>query len=138
MYQIKFKKAQVALEYLLLIGLILALLLPFFYYSFVPITQNTQMSKSTILVNSVTETADVLYSLGPGSQDVILIDMPGGVENVTIQNKEIILKVRIFSGVSDIIGESKADLNGTLNIKSGSWHVLIKNENNTIQISNKY
>ena len=48
------------------------------------------------------------------------------------------LKIRIFSGVSDVSAKSKANLTGTLNTRSGSWHVLIKNENNTIQISNQY
>ena len=132
------KRGQVALEYMLLIGLIIAVILPLFYYSFSTITQNTQMAKASTMVNTIVETADTLYALGSGSQELIVIEVPRGVENITIQGKEIIVKIRIFSGLSDVSAKSKTNMTGTLNKTRGSWHVLIKNENNTIQISNQY
>ena len=132
------RRGQVALEYILLIGLIIAAILPIFYYSFSTIIHTIKMNKAYSMVNEIVETADMLYALGPGSQEVIVIGIPGGVESITIQDNEINIKMIIFSSTSDIFARSKANMNGTLPTKSGSLHVLMKNENNTIQISSQY
>ena len=131
-------KAQVSIEYILLIGLIIAAITPLFYYSISTITQNTKMNRAYSLVNKIADTADMLYALGPGSQEVIVIEIPGGVESITIQGKEVNVRMVLFSKASDISAVSKANMTGSLVTKSGSWHVLIKNEDNTIKISNKY
>ncbi len=131
-------KAQVAIEYILLIGLIVAVIIPIFYYSLSTITQNIKMNRAYAMVNKIVETADMLYALGPGSQEVIVIEIPGGVKNITIQGKEINARLMIFSNVSDINAISKANMSGTLVTKAGSWHILMKNEDNTIKISSKY
>jgi len=127
--------AQISIEYILLIGIVLAAVLPIFYYSFTTINDNTKMNKASMVANQVAETADMLYALGPGSQDVVVLDIPAGVYNITISNKEINLKLRIFKKVSDIGAVSKANMTGTIPVMSGTQHILMKNENNTIQIS---
>jgi len=134
----KAEKSQISIEYILLIGLILAAVLPIFYYSFTTINNHTKMNKASMIVIKVVETADMLYALGPGSQEAIVIEIPSGVENITIQGKEINLKLRIFTKVSDIFAVSKTNMAGTILATPGSWHILMKNENNTIQISNQY
>jgi len=126
------------MEYILLIGLILAAIVPIFYYAFTTVNSNTQMNKANMCVCKVAETADMLYSLGPGSQELVIIEIPSGVENITINNNEINLKLRIFSGISDIHATSKANMTGDIIAESGTWHILMKNENNTIKISNQY
>lgn len=134
----KIAKAQISIEYILLIGLILAAVLPIFYYSFTTINNHTKMNKASMVTIKVVETADMLYALGPGSQEAIVIEIPSGVENITIRNNEINLKLRIFTKVSDIFAVSKVNMTGTILVKPGLWHILMKNENNTIQISNQY
>jgi uncharacterized protein (UPF0333 family) len=135
---IKSGRAQVALEYLLLIGIVIAVTVPFFYYASTTMTQNIKMNEAATAVNKIVETADFLYALGPGSQEEILVKFPKGTKLIVIEGKEIILKLEIFEDVSDVVGYSKANMEGDLIAKSGPWHIILENEDNTIQISNKY
>ena len=135
---IKFGRAQVALEYLLLIGLIIVTTVPFFYYSSTTMMQNIKMNEAITAVNKIVETADFLYALGPGSQEEILVKFPRGTDGIVINENEIILKLEIFNDVSDVVGYSKTSLSGELIGEEGPWHIVLKNEDNTIQISNKY
>ncbi|MFH1249236.1 MAG: hypothetical protein V1660_03720 [archaeon] len=128
-------KAQISFEYLLMVGLIILLLGPVFYYSFSTSVQTIKMNEADNLVKSVANTADTLYSLGIGSQDTIQVKVPGGVRNITISGKEIVLTLSIFNGNSQISQETKGNITGSIPIKEGTYHVTIKNENNTIQVT---
>lgn len=128
------KRGQIATEYLILIGVIFLAIIPIFYYALQQSSQNVRMNEANDFVNTIAKTADMVYALGPGSQDYIKVEMPGGVESISINRNEILLKVRIFGGVADIFAYSKANLTGSLTTTSGSHHVSVKNLNGTIQI----
>ena len=131
-------KSQISLEYLLLVGLLLAVLSPIFYYSFSTSTQTIKMNQASNLVKKIANTADTLYALGPNSQDTIEIIVPGGVENITIDNKEVLLAINLFKGISYIGMDTKTNISGTINTKAGDYHITLKNENNTIKVTSGY
>ncbi len=132
------KRAQIALEYVILVGLVLALLTPVFYFSFTTSVQTIKMNEASNLVKRIADTADTLYALGAGSQDTIEINVPGGVQSISLGNKEVLLKIKIFEGVSDISMNTKTNISGTLSTKSGTYHITLKNENNTIKVTSGY
>ncbi len=128
------KRGQVAIEYLLLIGVIFLAVIPVFYYALQQSSQDVRMNEASDFVNTLAKTADVVYALGPGSRDYVNVVMPGGVENISIIRNEILLKVKIFGGMADIFAYSKANLTGSLSTISGSRHVSVKNINGTVRI----
>lgn len=134
----RFMKAQLSLEYLLLVGLILMLLAPVFYYAFSTSTQTIKMNEADNFVKSIANTADTLYSLGPGSQDSIEINVPKGTKNITLKNKEVLLIIYIFNGEAYISADTKTNISGNITTKSGSYHITLKNENNTIKVTSGY
>jgi uncharacterized protein (UPF0333 family) len=131
------KKAQLSIEYLILTGIILIFLLPILYYAFSNSIQNLKMHQANELVKRIAETADTLYILGPGSQDTIKVIVPGGVENITFGNRQVYLRIKIFTNVSDVIAETKANINGSIKTKAGSYFIKIKNEDDVIQVTNQ-
>ena len=124
------------MEYLVILGLILALLIPVFYYSVSSFNKSISLNQAGEMVNRIADTADFVYALGPGSQDTLRVIVPGGVESISIQGREILLKIRIFGAVSDVLAFTKGNVNGSITIKSGSSIIKIKNEDNVIQITN--
>lgn len=128
------KRGQISVEYLILIGVIFLAIIPIFYYALQQSSQNVRMNEANDFVSTLASTADMVYALGPGSQDYVKVVMPGGVENVSISRNEISLKVRIFGGIADIFAYSKANLIGSISTGSGSRHISVKNINGTVRI----
>ncbi len=129
------KKGQISAEYLIIMGFVLVALLPVFYYSLTNLNNNLRLNQANDMINRIAETADFVYFLGPGSQDTLSIVIPGGVESITLQGKEVAMKMRIFGSVSDFVAVTKATINGSISISQGTSNILIKNENNVIQIT---
>jgi len=128
------KRGQVAIEYLLLIGVIFLAIIPVFYYAIQQSSQDVRMNEANDFASTLAKTADVVYALGPGSQDYVNVVLPGGVENISITRNEILLKVKIFGGTADIFAHSKTNLTGSLSTISGSKHISVKNINGTVRI----
>ena len=131
-------RGQISFEYLLLTGLIMLFLAPIFYYSVYTATYNIKMNEASNLVKSIADTADILYSLGPDSQNTIEITMPSGVQNMSINNTEVLVVIQIFKGVSYIGMDTKTNISGNISTKSGTYHITLKNENNTIKVTSGY
>jgi len=130
------KKAQVSFEYILLVGIVFFFVAIILYYTIIESNQTIKMNMANDVVTKLAKTADMVYALGPGSQDYIQIEMPNGVQSTNISNKQISLKIKIFSNISDVFARTKANVTGTLPIKGGSQHISIKVLNNyTVQIS---
>ena len=111
-------KAQAAIEYTMLIGAALIIIIPISYYAIQESTRNIQMNQASNAVNTLAKAADSVYALGPGSQKYIEINLPGGITEIKIQNNEILLKIYIFGGESEIFAETKAELAGVIPISN--------------------
>lgn len=130
------KKGQVATEYMILIGIAFFILIPIFYYSLTSSSQSIRMNEASNFVDIIAKTSDVVYAMGPGSQDYIEVSMPGGVESVSFSGKEINLRVKIYGNISDVYANSKADLIGNISTSSGIKHIYIKSlDNGTIEVT---
>ena len=124
-----------SLEYLLILGIVFAVLIPVFYYSVSSFNKSIRSNQAGEMVNRIAETADFVYALGPGSQDTLRIIIPGGVQSIAFQGKEVVMKVKIFGAVSDTVASTKGNLTGSISTTPGSAIIKIKNENNVIQIT---
>ena len=130
------KKAQASFEYIMLVGIVFFFVVFILYYTLIESNQTIKMNMANDAVTKVAKTADMVYALGPGSQDYIQIEMPNGVQSTNLSNKKISLKIKIFSSVSDVFDETKANITGTLPTKGGIQHISVKVLNNyTVQIS---
>lgn len=129
------KRGQIATEYLLLVGIAFLAIIPIFYYALTSSSQNIKMNEAADFVNTIAKTADIVYALGPGSQDYVKVTLPGGVESISFEGNEITLKLKIFRSISDVFAESKTNLTGSLPITSGSRYVYAKTlDNGTVEI----
>lgn len=129
------KRGQVALEYIILIGALFLALIPIFYYALQQSSQNIRMNEANDFVNTLAATADMVYALGPGSQDRVRVIIPSGVKSISVSGNEILLKLSIFGGVSDIYATTKANLTGELPVRKGICYISVKTlENGIVQI----
>ncbi len=106
-------KGQISLEYMAVIGVILLVSLPLFYYATKTSGDNIRVGQADNVINSITNTANLVYSSGLGSKDFVWVNIPSGVSGVSVKNNSIILNLSIFGGVSEYVSFSKANLVAT-------------------------
>ncbi len=127
-------KAQAALEYLSIIIIVIAILIPIFIYSLDTSNTNIRSSNAQEAANKIATEADNLYKLG-GGKSTIFVRLPNGVNSVFIGDNSIQLSLNIGSSVSDIVVTTKASVNGSIDITEGVKKVILEVIEDTVQIS---
>ena len=120
------KRGQAAIEYVVLVGTLLVFLIPVVYYSLNESSYGVKVSQIDNAMKRLSKVADVVYALGPGAQDVVVITIPVGVEQAIIGNYSINLKVSLLGGVSDYGYMTVGNVNGSLPITPGTYRIVLK------------
>ena len=120
------KRGQAAIEYVILIGTLMVFLIPIVYYALNESSYRLKLNQIDNAVKRVAKVADVVYALGPGAQDVVVITIPYGVESAGVGNYSINLKVSALGGVSDYGYRTIGNVSGSLPIQPGTYRILVK------------
>jgi len=114
-------KAQVALEYFMLIGIVIGAISIISAYVWQQNEVSTRLQQATIAVNAISATADNLYAQGPGAKTTINVFFPVGYTPSlsSISNRRIVLKIYTPIGYSDVLGITKANVSGSLPTTNG-------------------
>ena len=107
---VKKRKSQFAMEYMMLVGILLVILIPIIYYSTRTLDYEVRTNQATEAVKALAKTADTVYSLGPGNQRFVQIIIPSG--SITIGQNEILFKLKSSAGDTDIFETTSAVLVG--------------------------
>jgi len=120
-------KGQVAIEYIILIGILLFITIPIFYYTLNQSKESTRISQAYDAVNAIANTADSVYALGPGNKRYIWVSMPSGVDSAEVENNEVVISLDVLGSSSDFVGLTNANLTaGSLSTEEGSYRLEIE------------
>ncbi|MFH0956439.1 MAG: hypothetical protein V1813_01105 [Candidatus Aenigmatarchaeota archaeon] len=117
-------KAQAAFEYMLVVLIALAFMVPLWTYM---ITVNSEASDELSLsyakdaARMLSSACDLVYTQGPPAKVSLTIFVPSGTVASAITNGTIMFTIRHGGGESVIFAESRARINGTLPASSGSY-----------------
>ena len=78
------KRAQIAMEYLIITIFLLAIITITFAYSFINYNQNIMITQANNAIDSLINKADYVYSLGPENSQFTWITLPIGTQSVSI------------------------------------------------------
>ncbi len=120
------KRGQAAFEYLILIGALLALLIPLFNYVTYYSSQNIKVEKLEDAVQTLGKTADSLYALGPGNKEYVWIELPGSIRNTNVADNEILIVVYIYGGESDFYYTTAGPVTGSIPDTPGRYKMQIE------------
>ncbi|MFH1239799.1 MAG: hypothetical protein V1672_01155 [Candidatus Diapherotrites archaeon] len=105
------KKAQVAIEYLILVSFILFIISIATAYAIFTYYENVKISSVRNTVQSMETAANQVYALGPGNVIFRDIVLPAGVSDESLAiNREFYYRVQLFSGNSDFVGDVKGNI----------------------------
>jgi hypothetical protein len=113
------KKAQISVEYLIVLGITMVLLIGasyiFFQYSK---SSSEKILKSEVnnIGNKIMTTAESVYSLGEGSMIRLELNFPDQISNVYIVgNSELVIRAEFSTGNTESVFFSDIPINGTIN-----------------------
>lgn len=82
------RKGQVAMEFLMITGFFLLIVIPTIFYFYTYTQESTidvEISKASAIGNSVIETAETVYYYGKDAKLTMNIDLPSGVQNMSVR-----------------------------------------------------
>jgi len=108
------KKSQVATEYLVIFGIALAFLIPisimYLEYSKRG-SDNVLLSKVDGMSDELSKAINTVYTYGEGSDTIVLLKIPAGIEKIQFSNREVLFKIKLSGGKeSEIVKVVAADL----------------------------
>ena len=126
MNSVKTRKAQAALEYMMIVGLVLVILAPIVLYAYQQNEISVRTSQARLAVSQISAAADSLYAQGPGAKTFIDVFLPSGYGSQSFISDGIIaLKIQTPAGTNDIIEVTKANLTGSLPADSGYRRIYL-------------
>ncbi|MBU0530687.1 MAG: hypothetical protein ABIH52_01045 [Candidatus Aenigmatarchaeota archaeon] len=130
------RKGQVAMEYMLIIGIVMLFIIPVWSYMTTVHRDTSNEIYSTYAENAarkIVDTADLVYSQGPPASVNTVVYIPRYVQWINITNKTV--SIRMDTGqIQDISHFGIADLNGTLPISEGNYVIHVEAVGNYVQI----
>jgi hypothetical protein len=115
-------RAQAAFEYMLVVIIALAFMVPLWTYIFTVNNEaNDELSLSYArnAVESIVSTADLVYSQGEPAKLRIDVLIPDNLQSYNITNRTVTLNILYANVVTDVFASSKARLNGTIPTTGG-------------------
>jgi uncharacterized protein (UPF0333 family) len=117
-------KAQISTEYLIILGIAIAAIIPagYFFYTYSS-TSNDQAIRSQIetIGNQIIVNAESVYGLAEGSLVSLDVKYPETIKDVYILNKnELIITYELSSGITESVFFSNIQLSGNFSYPDGT------------------
>lgn len=127
-------KAQVSVEYIIIISVALTVLIFISLYSTKYIQgyrEDSAVSTAGNTVRKIGENADWVFSQGPPAKVTVEIYIPEGVEEITLENRTILFRMKN----RDVYYRTIPLLNGSLPSKSGHYMVSLVAYNTYVDVN---
>lgn len=120
------KKGQSSMEYVLIVGIILVILVPLFVYSINKVNSEIKINQADDAVTTVANSANIVYSLGSGTRKFVQITIPGGVVSSLVNGTLVQLQLHIYGSTSDFYSTTIVPVSGALPIEKGTYIISIE------------
>ena len=124
------KKAQVAMEYVLIVGFVLVIMIPAIaVYSKYSATSQDDIifAKLNNIAQEIVDKVNEVYYYGEGSQNTMTIELPERVHAIEFDGKEMIITIDdMKGGLTEIVKVSDVFMEGTIYNTPGTKDVVIK------------
>ena len=114
------------MEYIILVGIFMVIVIPLFYYALTTSSENIKQSQAEETVSALALGADEIYALSPGSKKFVWISLPGSVSAVQMMGNEITLSFTIGGRETEATAFTKGSLVGQIKLEKGTYRVPIE------------
>ena len=132
------RKGQAAIETLIVLGLVLAAILPVAFFFLNASRDNAEVVAEQQLeriTRQISASADKVYYLGAPSKIALEFYFPDRIKSSHIYANEVYFQMRKQNSVSDVYAITKAPLNGSLPTTPGYHTITIESKGDYVWIS---
>lgn len=129
-------RGQAAIEYMAMIGILLAILLPLSAYVWKSNSTSTGVQQASITADKIASTADSLWGSGPGARNRINVYFPPGYNYSasSLSGHTIIISLS-NGGKNDIVTTTKANITGTLPSAVGNAYLDMEMKGSYVSVT---
>lgn len=113
------KRGQFSVEYMMTIAIglgILMLFLGVYFYQAKQTQEEADLAMVERMGNEIIQAAETIYYAGDFSQKTLRYDIPDILQNISVQDREVVLKIRAKGADSDLVYYSNVPIEGIFNI----------------------
>ena len=133
------KRAQVSMEYLIIIGFVIIMLVPaiYIYIRYSSSSSDTlSSSKASQIANEIVKAANEVYYLGEDNQKNIEVSFPSNIEAIEFANKEIVFKTKDSKGnIQEIVEVASVPLSGILTNVQGKKSIIVRSLGDRVSVN---
>ena len=133
------RKAQVSMEYLIIVGFVTAITIPLI---FIFNTHSAEVNEQIIanqadsIATKIVESAESVYYLGESSKVTFRVQMPEKITSVLIGNNEIVFFVNRISGTDQVVKWCPIPINGSIAYTPGIHKIVVESKGDYVLVSN--
>lgn len=133
------QKAQVAMEYILIIGFALLIAIPLFLlFNFYTVEARNEVTinQADSIARKIVDSAETVYYLGEPSKITIKVYMPTNIENLTINDGNVWFKIKIGEHPIDVVQSSEVNITGNVSYKAGVKNINVESKGDYVWVYN--
>ena len=131
-------KSQVSVEFMLIIGFATLMTIPllFIYYTYTSDSSDAVATSQALqIARKIVDASESVYYLGRPSQTTLKFNFPDKIYSTNLSNREVVIKIKITNGITDIVQISSVNMSGTLPKTSGVHIITLKAEDGYVQVT---
>ena len=133
-------KSQVSVEYMLVMGFATLMTIPLLiiYYTYTSDSgDSVATSQALQIARKIVDSSESVYYLGKPSQTTLKLNFPDSIHSTNLSSREVVLKIKTRSGITDIVQVSSVNMSGSLPVTQGIHIITVKAEEGYVQITSK-
>ncbi len=133
-------KAQISMEYLIIVGFVAAVTIPMIL---IFTTHSTEMNESIIsneaesIAAKIVDAAESVYYLGEHSKTSFRVSMPKKINSITIGNNEVVFFVNKMNGFDEVVKYSPVPINGSVSSEPGIYKVVVESRGDHVWVESE-
>lgn len=136
----KFLKAQVSMEYMIIIGFVTAIIVPLlliFNAHSTEINEDIIANEADTIASKIADSAESVYYLGETSKVTFRVYMPKKINEINISGNEIVFFIKKSNGVDEVVKYVPIPINGSLSKESGIQKIVVESKGDYVWVSNQ-
>ena len=131
-------KAQVSVEYMLIMGFATLMTLPLLliYYTYTSdSSESVAASQALQVARRIVDASESVYYLGSPSQTTLKLNFPDRIYSTNLSNYELVFKIKTKNGLTDIVQVSAVNISGSLPISQGLHVITVSAQTGYVQVT---
>jgi len=131
--KIKKRKSQAGFEYIIIGGFVLAVLIVVSNVAFKNVGSDIKLGKAQETVDTIAAMADQVNKLGPGNTRCAYIRVPSDVQDFSIAQNQVVMKLEAYGKTNDVVSELKNSFaTGKMPSGEGRYRICSENSGTTL------